>query len=101
MAAITEKQMGFLKSLVQKVFKGQPDFIKEFSAKADTFTSTSASIMISGLKQELDIRKLPSSLRLSVYSASNLDDMGTLKAKKKRKNEKTNHHSNRRSTHTE
>ena len=25
----------------------------------------------------------------------------TLKAKKKRKNEKTNHHSNRRSTHTE
>lgn len=76
MAAITEKQMGFLKSLVQKVFKGQSDFINEFSAKADTFTSTSASIMISGLKQELDIRKLPSSLRLSVYSASNLDDMG-------------------------
>lgn len=37
---------------------------------------SSASIMISGLKQELDIRKLPSSLRLSVYSASNLDDMG-------------------------
>lgn len=32
MAAITEKQMGFLKSLVQKVFKGQPDFINEFSA---------------------------------------------------------------------
>lgn len=74
MAAITEKQMGFLKSLVQKVFKGQPDFINEFSAKASA--RISASIMISGLKQELDIRKLPSSLRLSVYSASNLDDMG-------------------------
>lgn len=76
MATITEKQMGYLKSLVQKVFKERPEFIKEFNNKAGILTSASASIMISGLKQELDIRKLPSSLRLSVYSASNLDDMG-------------------------
>lgn len=72
----TEKQIKYIKDLVKKAFKGQSNFIEKFNANVSKIDSTSISVMISGLRQELNLKKLPCSLQASVYSASNMNDFG-------------------------
>lgn len=70
----TDKQIKYIKDLVKKVFKGQSDFIEKFNENVNKIDSSSISVMISGLRQELNLRKLPFSMQSSVYSASNMND---------------------------
>ena len=70
----SDKQIAYIKNLVKKVFKGQPEFIEKFNVHVNSIDSSSMSVMISGLRQELNLKKLPYSMRSSIYSASNMND---------------------------